>query len=87
MCPGNAESGGKHLSGKTRKGNRWLRQVLIEIAHVATKTRATYLAAHYRRIAAQRGKKRALVAVAHTVLVVIYHRLTRREQYRDLGEA
>jgi transposase len=87
MCPGNAESGGKRLSGKTRKGNRWLRQVLIEIAHVATKTRGTYLAAQYRRIAARRGKKRALVAVAHTVLVIIYHILTRREPYRDLGEA
>jgi transposase len=87
LCPGNAASGGKRLSGKTRKGNRWLRQVLIEIAHVATKTRGTYLAAQYRRIAARRGKKRALVAVAHTVLVIIYHILTRREPYRDLGEA
>jgi transposase len=87
MCPGNAESGGKRLSGKTRKGNRWLRQVLIEIAHVAAKTRGTYLAAQYRRIAARRGKKRALVAVAHTVLVIIYHILTRRAPYRDLGEA
>lgn len=87
MCPGNAESGGKRLSGKTRKGNRWLRQVLIEIAHVAAKTRGTYLAAQYRRIAARRGKKRALVAVAHTVLVIIYHLLTKREPYRDLGEA
>jgi len=87
MCPGNAESGGKRLSGKTRKGNRWLRQVLIEIAHVAAKTRGTYLAAQYRRIAARRGKKRALVALAHTVLVIIYHILTRREPYRDLGEA
>ncbi len=87
MCPGNAESGGKRLSGKTRKGNRWLRQVLIEIAHVAAKTRGTYLAAQYRRIAARRGKKRALVAVAHTILVIIYHILTRHEPYRDLGEA
>jgi transposase len=87
LCPGNAESGGKRLSGKTRKGNRWLRQVLIEIAHVAAKTRGTYLAAQYRRIAARRGKKRALVAVAHTVLVIIYHILTRRQPYRDLGEA
>jgi transposase len=87
LCPGNAESGGKRLSGKTRKGNRWLRQVLIEIAHVAAKTRSTYLAAQYRRIAARRGKKRALVAVAHTVLVIIYHILTRRQPHRELGEA
>jgi transposase len=85
MCPGNAESGGKRLSGKTRKGNRWLRQVLIEIAHVAAKTKDTYLAAQYRRIAARRGKKRALVALGHTILVIIYHLLTRREPYRDLG--
>jgi transposase len=57
MCPGNAESGGKRLSGRTRKGNRRIRQVLIEIAHVAAKTRGTYLTAQYRRIAARRGKK------------------------------
>ena len=87
MCPGNAESGGKRLSGKTRKGNRWLRQVLIEIAHVAAKTKDTYLAAQYRRIAARRGKKRALVALGHTILVIISHLLTRREPYRDLGVA
>jgi transposase len=87
MCPGNAESGGKRLSGRTRKGNRWLRQVLIEIAHVAAKTRDTYLAAQYRRIAARRGKKRALIALGHTILVIIYHLLTRREPYRDLGVA
>ncbi len=87
MCPGNKESGGKRLSGKTRKGNTWLRQVLIEIAHVASKTKDTYLAAQYRRIAARRGKKRALVALGHTILVMIYHILTRRESYRELGGA
>jgi transposase len=87
ICPGNAASGGKRLSGKTRKGDPWLRQVLIEIAHVAAKTKDTYLAAQYRRIAGRRGKKRALVAVAHTVLVIIYHLLTRRQPYRELGVA
>lgn len=86
MCPGNSASGGKQLSGKTRKGNQWLRQVLIESAHVAAKTKHTYLAAQYRRIAARRGKKRALVALGHTILVIIYHILTKREPYRDLGE-
>jgi transposase len=85
MCPGNKESGGKHLSGKTRKANPWLRQVLIEIAHVASKTKDTYLAAQYRRIAARRGKKRALVAVGHSILVIVYHILTRRRPYQDLG--
>ena len=87
MCPGNKESGGKRLSGKTRKGNVWLRQVLIEIAHVASKTKDTYLAAQYRRIAARRGKKRALVALGHTILVMIYHILTRRQPYHELGVA
>ena len=85
ICPGNKESGGKRLSGKIRKANPWLRQVLIEIAHVASKTKATYLAAQYRRIAARRGKKRALVALGHTVLVIVYYILTRREPYRELG--
>jgi transposase len=87
MCPGNKESGGKRLSGKTRKGNVWLRQVLIEIAHVASKTKDTYLAAQYRRIAAGRGKKRALVALGHTILVIVYHILTRRKPYQELGGA
>jgi transposase len=85
MCPGTKESGGKRLSGKTRKGNVWLRQVLIEIAHVASKTKDTYLAAQYRRIAARRGKKRALIALGHTILVIIYHILTERKPYHELG--
>jgi transposase len=87
MCPGNHESGGKRLSGRTRKGNRWLRQVLVEIAHVASKTKNTYLAAQYKRIAARRGKKRALIAVGHTVLTIVYTLLTRRQPYQDLGAA
>jgi transposase len=87
MCPGNHESGGKRLSGKTRKGNRWLRQVLVEIAHVASKTKNTYLAAQYKRIAARRGKKRALIAVGHTVLIIVYTLLTRQQPYQDLGAA
>jgi transposase len=72
MCPGHHESAGKRLSGKTRKGSRWLRQVLVEIAHVAAKTKETYLAAPYRRMAARRGKKRAWIALGHTVLVIAY---------------
>ena len=87
MCPGNHESGGKRLSGKTRKGNRWLRQILVEIAHVASKTKNTYLAAQYRRIAARRGKKRALMAVGHTVLTIVYTMLTRQQPYQELGAA
>jgi transposase len=85
MCPGHHDSGGKRLSGKTRKGNRWLRQVLVEVAHVASRTRQTYLAAQYRRIAARRGKKRALIAVGHTILSLVYTLLTRKQPYHDLG--
>jgi transposase len=87
MCPGNYESGGKRLSGKTRKGSRWLRQVLVEAAHVAAKTKQTYLAAHYQRIAARRGKKCALIALGHTILVIVYTLLTRKQPYQDLGAA
>lgn len=87
MCPGNHESAGKRLSGKTRKGSRWLRQVLVEIAHAAAKTKQTYLAAQYKRIAARRGKKRALIAVGHTVLTIVYTMLTRQQPYQDLGAA
>jgi len=85
MCPGNAESGGKRLSGKTRKGNIWLRQVLFEVAHAASKTKDTYLSAQYRRLATRRGKQRALIAVGHSILVMAYHILTRRVPYRELG--
>jgi transposase len=85
MCPGNHESAGKRKSGKTRKGSRWLRQVLIEAAHGAAHTKHTYLAALYRRMQARRGTKKALVAVGHAILVMIYHVLSRREPYKDLG--
>jgi transposase len=85
MCPGNAESGGRRLSGRTRRGNAWLRRTLAEVANVASRTKGTYLAAQFRRIAARRGKGRAVVAVGHSVLVAIYSMLTHHEPYRDLG--
>jgi transposase len=85
MCPGNHESAGKRLSGRTRKGSRWLRQVLIEAAHAAARSKTTYLGAQYRRLAARRGTKKAIVAVGHTILVMVYHVLTRRQPYSDLG--
>ncbi|MDP9310618.1 MAG: IS110 family transposase [Chloroflexota bacterium] len=85
LCPGNYESAGQRLSGKTRKGSRWLRQMLTEAAHAAAKSRTTYLGAQYRRLAARRGKRRAIIALAHTILVIVYHLLTRHEPYRDLG--
>ena len=85
MCPGNNESGGKRHSGKTRKGSPWLRHALVEAAHGAVHTKNKYPKAHYHRIAGRRGKKKALIAVGHTILVIAYHVLTQREPYRDLG--
>jgi transposase len=85
MCPGNHESAGKRKSGKTRKGSRWLRQVLIEMAHGAARSKQTYLAALYRRLARRRGAKKALIAGGHALLVIVYHVLTRQEPYRELG--
>jgi transposase len=85
MCPGNNESGGKRRSGKTTKGNPWLRAALVEAAHAAGRTRDTYLSAQYRRLASRRGKKRAAVAVGHTILVIAYHLLQRSCGYEELG--
>ncbi len=85
LCPGNNESAGKRHGGKTRKGSPWLRAALIEAAKAAGRSKKTYLGAQYRRIAARRGAKRAAVAVAHSILVIVYHILTRHEPYRDLG--
>lgn len=84
LAPGNYESGGKTLSTSTRKGNRVLRAILVQAAHALARTK-TYLAAQYRRLSARRGKKRAAVAVAHSILVIAYHLISRLEPYRDLG--
>jgi len=85
MCPGNNESGGKHRSGRTRKGSKWLREALIESAKSAARTRETYLADQYHRLKGRRGHGKATVAVGHSILVIAYHLLTRREPYTDLG--
>jgi transposase len=85
MCPGHNESGGKRKSGKTRKGNRWLRSTLVEAAHGAAHTKDTYLASQYHRLVGRRGKKRALVAVGHSLLVISHYVLKRRQAYYDLG--
>jgi transposase len=85
MCPGNDQSGGKRRSGKTTKGNPWLRAALVEAAHAAGRTRNTYLSAQYRRLASRRGKKKAAVAVGHTVLVISYCLLERSCSYEELG--
>jgi transposase len=85
MCPGNNESAGKRKTGKTRKGSKWLRQVLTQAAHGAAATKNTYLGALYRRLAPRRGTRKALVAVGHAILVIVYHVLKRGEPYQDLG--
>ena len=85
ICPGLNQSAGKRMSGATGRGNKWLRSTLVEVAWAAGRTKNTYLSAQYRRLAVRRGKKRAAVAVAHSVLVIIYQLLRTGESYRDLG--
>lgn len=85
MCPGSCESAGKRLSGKTRKGSRFLRRHLCQAAWAVSTKRDTYLSALFRRLAARRGNKRATMAVGHAILVIAYHLLKRKELYRDLG--
>ena len=85
LCPGNFESAGKRLSGKMRKGNVSLRRCLAQAAWAISMMKNNYLSALYRRIAARRGAKRAVMAVAHALLVIAYHLLKRNEDYRELG--
>jgi transposase len=85
MCPGNDESAGKRKSGKTTKGDRWLREVLVQSAWPASRAKGTYLSAQFRRLSGRRGKKRAAVAVGHTLLVVVFHLLKGRTTYQELG--
>jgi transposase len=85
LCPGNHQSAGKRQSGRAKKGNRWLRATLVQVAWAASHTKGTYLAAQYRRLAGRRGKKRALVALGHTILGIIYHVLKGQTTYCELG--
>jgi len=85
LCPGQNESAGKHKSGRIRPGNRWLRMTLIEAASLAARSGTTAFGARYRRIARHRGHKKAVVAVAHAMLVTAYHLLDRRLEYREPG--
>jgi transposase len=86
LCPGNNESAGKRRSGKSHRGNWWIKEVMTEIAWAASRTKHHYPATQYRRLAGHRGKKRALVAAANGLLQAAWHMLSRREDYRDLGE-
>ena len=85
VCPGNRQSGGKRLSGTPTKGNVWLRAVLGEVAWAASRTRDTYLRAQFERLARRRGRKKAVVAVGHTILVIIYHLLRTGQPYAERG--
>ena len=85
MCSGNHESAGKRRSGRITKGDRWLKRILVQAAWAASHTKGTYLATQYRRLAKRRGRKRALVAVGHTLLGIIYHVLKRGTSYAELG--
>jgi len=85
VAPGNHESAGKRLSGRTTKGNQALMTALTQAAWAASHTKNTYLSAQYRRLASRRGRKKAIVAVAHSILIIAYHLIHKQETYHDLG--
>jgi transposase len=86
LCPGNDQSAGKRRRGKTGKGNRWLKSALVQAAWAASRSKGTYLRARFHRLAARRGRKRALVAVAHSLVGLVYQILKHGKSYRELGE-
>jgi transposase len=85
LAPGNHQSGGKRYSGRRTKGNRSLSSIMTEAAQAAARTKGTFLSARYHRLAARRGKKRAIGAVAHSMIVSVWHILTYRQPYQELG--
>jgi transposase len=85
VCPGHNESAGKRMPAATRDGNRWLRRALCQASWAASHKKNCYLASQFKRIAARRGAKRALVAVAHSILIIVYKMLQTATQYRDIG--
>ena len=85
ICPGTNTSAGKHRSGKTLRGSRWLREALTEAAKAAARTKGTYLASHYWQIRGRRGEPKAIGATRHDILVAYYHIVRDRVPYRDLG--
>jgi transposase len=85
LAPGNRQSGGKRFHERLSAGNRQLRTIMVQCAWAASRTKGTYLAAFYRRLAARRGKKRAIIAVAHSLLVSFYHMLSNQQPYHELG--
>lgn len=85
LAPGKNESAGKNRSGKITPGNKHLKAALVQSAHALSRTKGNYLSARFRRLAARRGKKRAAIAVAHSILVIAYHMLRDGTEYQDLG--
>lgn len=85
LCPAANISANKRLSTKTGKGNRWLRQALIEVANAAARSKNTFLGAYYQRLRKRMGHKKAIVALAHRILIIIYHLLKDQQAYRELG--
>jgi transposase len=85
LAPGNHQSGGKRYSGRTTKGNKPLSSIMVQGAWSAVRTKETFLKARYHRLAARRGKKRAIVAIAHSMLVSAWHMLTYQQPYQELG--
>lgn len=85
VCPGNRESAGKRLSGATTGGTPWLRAALGEVVWALSHTSDNYLSAQFHRLARKRGRQKAVVAVAHSILVILYHMLKDKKPYADLG--
>jgi len=85
ICPGNEESAGKRRKRRITPGNRWLKRTLVQAAWAASHAKNSYLGSQYRRLAGRRGKKRALIAVGHSILVILYYLLKEGSQYADLG--
>jgi transposase len=85
LCPGNNESAGKRFSGTTRNGNKWLRRTLCQTAWAVSRQKDCYLSSQFRRLAARRGVKRAVMAVAHTMLIIAYTMLKTGRSYHELG--
>jgi transposase len=85
VCPGNNQSAGKRKSGRTPPGNTWLKCILAEAALAAAKKKDSYLKDRFHRLAARRGKKRAILAVAHSILIIAYHVIKEQSTYIELG--
>jgi transposase len=85
LAPGNHESGGKRYSGRRTKGNRSLSSIMTEADQAASRSKNTFLNARYHRLAARRGKKRAIGAIAHSMIISVWHILTYRQPYQELG--